>query len=41
MMWIRFRRSKPIPEEMKYPGWQSDKDKYKNSPLMMWIEYRN
>ena len=37
--WIKYRKNEPIPEELKYPGWQTDKKNWE-SPLMYWIEFR-
>lgn len=40
MIWIEADRNETIPKELLYPGWQTDKDKYGKTPLMMWIRYR-
>ena len=34
MNWIYWDRDKAIPEELKYPGWQTDRDKDGQTPLM-------
>lgn len=28
MMWIQSHKDGPIPDELKYPDWQTDKDNY-------------
>ncbi len=33
-------RCEAIPEELYYPNYQTDKDEYGQTPLMLWIEYR-
>ena len=38
MLWIETRRGEDIPQELFYDGWQTDKDKSGQTPLMMWIE---
>jgi len=51
MYWIEFRKNEPIrdeslgpqsciPEELKYPDWQTDKTYNNSVPLMEWIKYR-
>ena len=43
MYWIQYMKNEPIrdgsleqrsciPEELKYPGWQTDKNKWKDTP---------
>ena len=39
-MWIDYN-TVPIPEELKYPNWQTDKDECQQSALMYWFIYRN
>lgn len=29
-----------IPDELKYPGWRTDKTKYGSTPLMLWVKHR-
>ena len=41
MIWIEQRLGEPIPQELYYNGWQTDKDKGGWSPLMLWIFARN
>jgi len=41
--WIRYRineQQSGMPEELKYSGWQTDKDWFGRTPLMQWIEFR-
>ena len=33
-------RGEPILEDLKYLGWQTDRDNYNSTPLMLWIHYR-
>ena len=40
MMWIENRRGESIPSCLYYDGWQTDKDHYKQTPLMFWIGRR-
>ena len=43
MYWIEYHKGQPIPDEFKYPGWQTDRCGYvggKSTPLMLWINYR-
>ena len=40
MLWIENRQGKNIPKELYYKGWKTDKDYYKQTPLMLWIRYR-
>ena len=40
MYWIIYRKNESIPEDMKYPNWQRDKDERQRSPIMYWIQYR-
>ena len=40
MIWIRERKGLPILEDLKYLGWQTDRDNYNSTPLMSWIHYR-
>lgn len=41
MLWIRCRiadnKFKDIPKELFYDGWQTERDNYDNTPLMLWI----
>lgn len=38
MMWIRYQQyNKNIPKELYYEGYQMDKNKDGQTPLMMWI----
>ncbi len=39
MLWIIHRKD-PIPKELTYDGWQSDKTAGHNTPLMLWIMNR-
>ena len=41
MWWITCRRNQSIPNELKYSGWQTDKDEYQHTPLMLWIKQRD
>lgn len=36
-----YRNGEPIPEDLKYPGWQTDRDKDGHAPLRLWIIYRH
>ena len=40
MEWIIHRCGEPIPDELYYPGWQTDRDNDKKTPLMIWIWWR-
>ena len=35
--WIKHRPGESIPEDMKVEGWQTDRDKFENTPLISWI----
>ena len=37
MIWVRCCKGEPIPEDFEYPDWQTDRDDYDNTPLMLWI----
>ena len=37
MYWVIYRHNEPIPQELKYPDYQSDKDDAGQTPLMYWI----
>ena len=37
MYWVIYRHNEPIPQELKYPDYQSDKDDTGQTPLMYWI----
>ena len=39
MLWIKYRRE-DIPQEFFYTGYQTDKDRFDRTPLMLWIENR-
>ena len=39
-MWIQYRPREPIPEELKYPGWQKDESVNTLTPLMTWVKHR-
>ena len=38
MLWIDWRKEL-MPEELKYPGWQTDRDNDGYTPLMIWVDY--
>lgn len=40
MLWIYCREGEPIPEDLKYLGWQTDRDNAKETPLMIWVRCR-
>lgn len=40
MWWIKCH-ARSIPEDMKYPGWQTDRDEDGFTPERLWIEYRD
>ncbi len=41
MLWIKYRKGEPIPENMYYPGWRTDREKYDRcTPLMLWNKHR-
>ena len=39
MLWIKYRRGKDIPQDLLYDGWQTDKNKIGQTPLMIRIEH--
>ena len=39
MFWIKYC-TEPIPEDMKYPNWQTDRNWLEYTPLMLWIDCR-
>lgn len=39
MIWIEADRNENIPKELLYDNYQTDKDKYGKTPLMLWIRY--
>jgi len=39
MFWIGYRNNEPIPAELKYPDWQTNKDFRGYPPLAYWIKY--
>ena len=40
MLWIYCRKGESIPEDLKYPGWQTDRDDDEETPLMFWVRCR-
>jgi hypothetical protein len=49
--WIEYRKNEPIcnkllepqsgiPEDLKYPGWKTNKNSWNETPLMLWIRFR-
>lgn len=40
MLWIENRPGEPIPQNLRYTAYTSDKDIHGNTPLMLWIKYR-
>jgi hypothetical protein len=51
MYWIEFRKNEPIrdvsleqrsciPEELKYPSWETNKDTCNTTPVMLLIRWR-
>ncbi len=40
MAWIIHRKSKPIPKELYYEGYKTDRNKHGRTPLMLWIKHR-
>ena len=41
MSWIKYRPNEPIPEELYYDGWQTDRDFDNRTPLILWIGCRD
>ncbi len=40
MLWIEYRPGEPIPKEIQYDGWQTDRNKCGGkTPLMLWIKH--
>lgn len=37
MTWIRSRNYYNVPKELYYDGWQTDRNKDGDTPLMLWI----
>lgn len=37
MYWVIYRHNEPIPKELHYDDWQTDRDKSGHTPLMLWI----
>ncbi len=40
MLWIEKRKGEPIPKELYYEGYKTDRDNEGRTPLMLWINWR-
>ena len=41
MIWIEYNVDEPIPEQLYYDGYQTDREACGHTPLMLWIKDRH